>query len=164
MQALSNSTGFMNNVQASITQENMDQITQAMTMLAQNIARDHKAVANLVTTNTHVADQLATSNRALDAINQRLNTLDRNGNGNVNGNGNRNGNGNGNRNGNRNGNGNRNVQDCGRNDMSYCHTHGRTHNPGHTSATCNNREEGHKDTATLDNRQEGSNRYCGDNN
>ena len=146
MQTLSNITGFMINVQASITQDTFDQITQAMTMLAQNTARDHEAVANLVTTNTNVTSQLATFNRALEAINQRLNALDDNSNGN----------------GNDNGNGNMNSQGGGSNNTSYCHTHGRTRNSRHISATCNNIEEGHVYTATLDNRQGGSNRFCGD--
>ena len=46
------------------------------------------------------------------------------------------------------------------NTTSYCWTHGRTKNPKHTSATCKNRAEGHKEEATLSNRLGGSNKYC----
>ena len=152
MQALSNSSGFVNNVQASISQDTLDQITQAMTMLVQNTTRDHEAVANLITTNTNVIAQLTTFNRALETINRRLNALD----GNDNNNGNRNRSHNGNHNG-------QSGHSGGRNDTSYCHTHGRTLNLNHIIVTCNNRVEGRVETATLDNRKGGSNRYCGGN-
>ena len=43
---------------------------------------------------------------------------------------------------------------------SYCWTHGRTKNKKHTSATCRNRAEGHKEEATLTNKMGGSTKYC----
>ena len=49
-----------------------------------------------------------------------------------------------------------------KNNKSYCWTHGRTRNNGHTSAKCRNKAEGHKDEATLDNRMGGSDRFCED--
>ena len=52
--------------------------------------------------------------------------------------------------------------DCNRNDKSYCLTHGRTRNKMHTSATCRNKAEGHKDESTLDNKLGGSERFCQD--
>jgi len=41
--------------------------------------------------------------------------------------------------------------------MYYCWTHGLGMNPSHTSATCNNKAEGHVDNATVDNMQNGCN-------
>jgi len=49
-----------------------------------------------------------------------------------------------------------------KNNKSYCWTHGRTCNNGHTSQTCRNRAGGHQDTATLENQIGGSTRYCSD--
>ena len=43
---------------------------------------------------------------------------------------------------------------------AYCWTHGKTRNPLHTSKTCRNRAEGHKEEATLDNKMGGSERFC----
>lgn len=37
----------------------------------------------------------------------------------------------------------------------YCHTHGYTKNPNHTSLTCNDKKAGHKDAATGDKRMGG---------
>ena len=48
------------------------------------------------------------------------------------------------------------------NSKFYCWTHGRTRNKNHTSDTCINKQEGHKEDATLDNRKGGSNKYCND--
>ena len=48
------------------------------------------------------------------------------------------------------------------NSKFYCWTHGRTRNKNHTSGTCINKKEGHKEDATLDNRKGGSNKYCND--
>ena len=39
---------------------------------------------------------------------------------------------------------------------SYCWMHGNIKNLKHTSATCNNKSEGHKDEATSDNKLGGS--------
>ena len=39
----------------------------------------------------------------------------------------------------------------------YCWTHGAGN---HKSADCRNKKDGHKDSATLDNRMGGSNAYC----
>ena len=47
-----------------------------------------------------------------------------------------------------------------KNDNSYCWTHGRTRNKLHTSQTCRNKSDGHQDTASLDNRMGGSDRFC----
>ena len=49
-----------------------------------------------------------------------------------------------------------------KNDTSYCWTHRRTRNRMHTSETCRNKAEGHKDEAIVENRLGGSDRYCGD--
>ena len=38
----------------------------------------------------------------------------------------------------------------------YCHSHGITRNPNHTSKLCNNKKPGHKDSATLSNKMGGS--------
>ena len=45
--------------------------------------------------------------------------------------------------------------------QAYCWTHGRTYNDLHTSCTCKNRKEGHKEQATLHNRMGGSEKNCG---
>ena len=42
--------------------------------------------------------------------------------------------------------------------MYYCWTHGLGKNRKHTSATCNNKAEGHKDEATADNMMGGNNK------
>ena len=42
--------------------------------------------------------------------------------------------------------------------MYYCWTHGLGKNKQHTSATCNNKAEGHKDNATINNMQGGNNK------
>ena len=55
MQVLSNSSEFVNNVQVFIIQDTLDQMTQAMIILAQNTVRDNGGEANLVTINTNVA-------------------------------------------------------------------------------------------------------------
>ena len=47
-----------------------------------------------------------------------------------------------------------------KNNKSYCWTHGRTRRNDHTSATCRNKAEGNIDTATLEDRQSGSSRFC----
>ena len=44
--------------------------------------------------------------------------------------------------------------------QAYCYTHGRTYNDLHTSSTCRNRKEGHKEGATLHNRMGGSDKNC----
>ena len=147
IQALTNSSGYVNHVSQTITQEHIKQITEAMTVLAQNNAADHDNVANLITANETAAQQLATVMTTFQNIQTRLTALEPTGN-----------------NSNRN-NGNRNRQ-AGRrqNDESYCHTHGRTRNPSHTSANCNSQADGHITTASLHNREGGSDRYCGRNN
>ena len=38
----------------------------------------------------------------------------------------------------------------------YCHSHGTTRNPNHTSKLCTNKKPGHKDSATLSNKMGGS--------
>ena len=50
--------------------------------------------------------------------------------------------------------------DYNRNSEHYCWSHGRTRNPNHVSSNCRNKKEGHIDTATLHNKQGGSERYC----
>jgi hypothetical protein len=40
--------------------------------------------------------------------------------------------------------------------MSYCWSHGTSRNPNHTSATCNHKQPGHQDHATLANQMGGS--------
>ena len=46
------------------------------------------------------------------------------------------------------------------NNESYCWSHGRTRNEEHTSPSCRNKKEGHKNDATLSNKQGGSTRWC----
>ena len=43
------------------------------------------------------------------------------------------------------------------NTSTYCHTHGACN---HTSAECNRKAPGHRNTATLTNRMGGSNAFC----
>lgn len=53
-------------------------------------------------------------------------------------------------------------QNRNKNNKSYCWTHGRTRNNGHTSKTCRNQADGHESEATLDNKMGGSTRFCAD--
>ena len=48
------------------------------------------------------------------------------------------------------------VVEVGTYKMYYCWTHGLNHNKAHTSATCNNKAEGHQDDATVDDIKGGS--------
>ena len=48
-----------------------------------------------------------------------------------------------------------------RNTSKYCWTHGAC---SHSSAECNNKREGHQDSATFANKQGGSTYYCQDSN
>ena len=44
--------------------------------------------------------------------------------------------------------------------ITYCWSHGVTHNLKHHSGSCRRKKEGHKDAATLSNRMGGSNEIC----
>ena len=177
MQTLSGNTGYVNSVQQDI----MDQTALVLTNLANSTAEDRVTISNVATANNILTQQLARTTEALALMQTRLNTIetqlginaDNDNGGNINGgNGNggkgngRNGNG-GNGNG-RNGNGGNGNggHECvprknNRNNESYCFSHARTRRDGHTSGTCNNPVNGHITTATLNNRQGGSTRYCG---
>ena len=150
MQSMSGNTGYVNNV----TQELMDQTALALNTLASVASEDRQAVVNMATSQETVSTTLTSILSKLTALQNKVNSLE-NRVGNQQGNGNQ---GNGNQqNGNRNANRRNNA-----NNESYCHTHGRTRNDNHTSATCDHPSGDHIATATLHNREGGSNRYCGD--
>ena len=148
MQALTGNTGYANNV----TQDLFEQTATALTRIVDATATDREEVANLVMNNGITQQQVTTINTILAALTARLAALEvsnqtranRNGGGNSGGTNPRN-----------------RGHGGGTNDESYCHTHGRTRRPDHTSATCQHPKEGHQATATLSDRQGGSNRYCG---
>ena len=147
MQALTGNNGYSNNV----TQDLFEQTAGALTRIVDANATDREEVANLVINNGITQQQVTAITTTLAALTARLTAIEVN-----NGNGNNNNNGGGGNNTRRNrGNG------GGNTDESYCHTHGRTRRPDHTSATCQHPREGHQLTATLSDRQGGSNRYCG---
>ena len=145
MQALTGNTGYANNVAE--TEELMEQTATALSTLAQARIEDREAVSNVVTTNTNLKTQMENVLTALTAIQTRITTLE----------------------GGQhpapappaNTGGRQRNRSNNTNNESYCHTHGRTRRNDHTSATCNHPVEGHITTATLHNRQGGSNRYCG---
>ena len=149
MQSMSGNTGYVNNV----TQDLLDQTALALNTLATAASEDRQAVANVATVHETVSTTLTTILNKLTALQSKVNSLE-NRVGNQEGNGNQtNGNTeNGNRNNNRRNN---------NNNESYCHTHGRTRNDNHTSPTCTHPANGHVTTATLANREGGSNRFCG---
>ena len=143
MQALTGSTGYANNVEE--TQELMEQTATALSTLAQARIEGRDAVVNVVTVNTNLTTQMTNVLAKLTAIQNRLTALEignpvptPSANPTV-----------------------RRDRSSNANNKSYCHTHGRTRRNDHTSATCNNPAEGHIATATLHNRQGGSNLYCG---
>ena len=149
MQSMSGNTGYVNNV----TQDLLDQTSEALNILATSAAADRQAVVNVATVHETVSATLTTILTKLTALTTKVNSLE-NRVGNQDGNGNNANQGNNNRNNNRRNN---------NNNESYCHTHGRTRNDEHTSATCLHPADGHIATATLANRSGGSNRYCGGN-
>ena len=147
MQALTGNSGYVNNV----TQDLFEQTASALTRIVDATATDREEVANLVIDTGITQQQVTAINTTLAALAACIAAIETNTNPIANSGG---GNGGGNRPRNR-GNG------GGNNDESYCHTHGRTRRPDHTSATCQNPREGHQITATLANCQGGSNWYCG---
>lgn len=152
MQALSGDTGYVNSVQQDI----MDQIVLVLTNLTNSTAEDRVTISNVATANHTLTQNLAHTTVALALMQTILNTIETQlGINASNGNG---GNGNG-------GNGNsgreRVPRNNNRNNEYYCFSHERTRRDDHTSGTCNNPVNGNIATATLNNRQGGSNRYCG---
>ena len=145
MQALTGNQGYANNV----THDLFEQTANALTRIVDSTATDREEVANLVINNGITQQQVTAITTSLAALNTRLAAIEAS-------------NGNGTNNSGR-GNGTRRNRGNGTNstDESYCHTHGRTRNPDHTSATCQHPRDGHQVTATLSDRQGGSNRYCG---
>ena len=154
MQAMSGTAGYAKSVTADL----MTQTSEALTTLAQAIAHDRIAVANVATNNTTILEQLAKSLSALATIQTLVTLLEGRLVGADSGcnSGNNNG-GNGGTNGT-----NRNPRRTNRNqdNESYCHTHGRTRRDDHTSATCNHPVDGHVTNATLGDKKGGSTRYC----
>ena len=124
--------------------------TQAINALAQANEENNVAFANMTTANTTLATQvqaLETSLRALRAENARIIGA-RGGRGRNGGRGAEGGRG---RNGRR-------IN----NSTHYCHTHGRTRNPAHTSTTCNHPGENHDVDATFEDQRGGSTRWIED--
>ena len=149
MQCMSGNTGYIN----SVNQYLLDQTAAALNTLTTAAAEDRKVVVNVATLHEMVSATLTTILAKLTALQPKVNSLE-----------NRVGNQDGNKNqANANqGNVNRdNNRMNNNNNESYCHTHGRTRNNDHTSASCLNPAEGHIATLTLQNRDGGSNRYCG---
>ena len=142
MQARTGNNGYSNNV----TQDLFEQTAGALTRIVDANAtdRDREEVANLVINNGITQQQVTAITTTLAAITARLTAIEVN---NGNGNGNNSNNGGG-------GNSTRRTRGNGGSstDESYCHTHGRTRRPDHTSATCQHQHEGHQLTATLSGR------------
>ena len=140
MQVLTGNTGYANNVEQ--TQELMKQTANALSTLAQAQIEDRESVANVLTTTNNLAAKLAADlarptliSNCLTAIKtgQQVDSGQANTGGRQHNHNNNAGN------------------------KSYCHTHGCTRRNDHTSASCNHPAEGHIATATLGNRQGGSN-------
>ena len=150
---MTGTAGYVNSVTADL----MAQTSEALTTLAQASAHNRIAVANVVTNNTPILEQLAKALYALATIQTRVTFLEgRLGGGNGGGNS-----GTNNSNGGATGT-NRNPRRTNRNqdNESYCHTHGRTCRGNHTSSTCNHPADGHVTTATLGDKKGGNTRYC----
>jgi hypothetical protein len=158
MQSLTGSIGLAGNV----TEDLMAQTSQALTTIATTTATQAEEVANVVVTTANIQEQLRLALQQIQAMQVRLTAVENFANwtsndgarppqagSNANGSGNH-GRGNGGR------------GRPNKNNESYCHTHGRTRRDDHTSATCQNPRAGHIATAALNNRQGGSNRFCGD--
>ena len=161
MQSLTGSTGLAGNV----TQELFEQTSDALTAIATSTATQAEEVANVVVTTTNIQQEIRTVLSQLQAMQARLTAVENfttwtstDGGGRQGGRGAGRGAGRGGGRGRGQGGRGRGNQ----NNESYCHTHGRTRRDDHTSATCENPREGHIATATLHNREGGSNRYCGD--
>ena len=159
MQALTGSVGTAGNV----TQDLMEQTSQALSAIATSTATQAEDVANVVVSTTNVEEQLQLTMHQMNGLNVRLTAVENfnswstgtgAGRGNHRGRGQPGRGASGGRGRGRGG---------GNNDESYCHTHGRTRRPDHTSPTCLNPTEGHISTATLHNREGGGNRFCGGN-
>ena len=141
----------------------MEQTSQALSAIATSTATQAEDVANVVVTTTNIEEQLRLAMHQMNGIHVRLTAVENfnswstgtgAGRGNHRGRGQPGRGASGDRGRGRGG---------GNNDESYCHTHGRTRRPDHTSPTCLNPTEGHISTATLHNREGGSNRFCGGN-
>ena len=141
MQALTGNSGYANNV----TQDLFEQTASALTRIVDATATDREEVANLVINNGITQQQVTDITTTLAALTARITALESSTNQSVPNNTRARARPNG----------------GGNNDESYCHSHGRTRRPDHVSGTCLHKKPGHKDTATLHDRQGGSNRYCG---
>ena len=115
--------------------------SEVINTLATNATEQHTLVDNVVQTNTTLLDQVKALQTQLTALTAAGNNRGNNGGGSG-----------------RNDRGTRRIN----NDESYCHTHGRTRNPAHTSPSCTRKSSNHKDTATLHNQLGGSTRWCAD--
>ena len=131
----------------------MEQTALALSALAQATPADRETVANVVTVNQTLASQLNRKISTLTSIQTRLMALETTGNNQAGQGGGGGGGGGGGRGAPRNNNA---------NNESYCHSHGCTCRDNHVSGTYRKPVEGHITTATLHNRQGGSNRWCGD--
>ena len=119
--------------------------TDAINTLATNATEQHTLVANVVQTNSTLLGQIKALQTQLAALTTPTPNTNQ---GNSDGGGGGSGNGGGS--------GTRRIN----NDESYCHTHGRTRNPTHTSVSCERKKPGYNDTATLHNQLGGSTRWC----
>ena len=135
-------TGFghsnqMNNIQMI---ENQQETASALQALATATSSDRTAVANLTKANqeltthlTTMTDTVSNLENKIISLESKIDTLLL-----------------------------RSKSAYDRNSEAYCHSHGRTFNPNHTSKTCVQRKNGHKQNATLHNRMGGSSKNCGD--
>ena len=142
LQTLNQQPGFqnqqMNNVMDQYHTETLDSLRQ----MQEATLADRETMANMAQANQRLNQDITSMTRTLETMLTRIGTLEAaiqatNGNGNNN-------------------------RRRNENNESYCWLHGRTRRDDHTSGTCRNKKPGHIDTATLHNRQGGSNRYCGD--
>ena len=115
--------------------------TEAIHALAQATNSDRQAVANLTQANSTLSTQVSELRQLFTTLDTKLNRILSNSN----------------RNNGRDGE----SAAARRNaNTSYCWTHGRTRTDNHTSENCRNPATGHIRTATLNNRQGGSSRFC----
>ena len=163
MQSLTGSTGLAGNV----TQELMEQTSDALTAIDTSTATQAEELANVVVTTTNIQQEIRNVLLQLQSMPARLTAVENftiwnegAGGGYTAPGGCGAGRGAGRGGGRGRGQGGRGLWQPTH--ESYCHTYGRTRRDDHTSATCENPREGHIATATLHNREGGSNRYCGD--
>ena len=132
--------GQANNVE--IVNAYHQETTEAIHALAQATHSDRQAVANLTQSNATLSTQVSELRSLFTTLDSKLNRI-------LSAAG-------------RNNNNTDNDNSASRraSNTSYCWTHGRTRTDNHTSANCRNPSEAHVRTATLTNRQGGSDRFC----